>query len=1217
MGEPCQDVWWTTLKQRNRQIRTEEEAKYTNERFGSHESLAKRMKERIATEVNNDEISYGEWKKMTKPTTDETCGPSALDTTEAEGPPILSSTASDFATEQKASVEIPQVSLTPNQIKIQRKKEKRREKKAMGTRGKFFPTVTDPSSPSKLTLTEQGNNELADSTTINHENENANTPMWKRITEKDKKNSEDVLVSSSPANQSSSSNIIINRGKGKGKRLKPDPFYEFAKDEGKSAYQNLPNKKVDQSIDLSNVTDQSVESSGIPLDEGKGSPLGNLAARNIKPLDIALDQGKAQSSSSVPAQNVKPLEVTHGGGNEALSGKPTAQNDSPLGIALDEGNESLSSKATGQNDPPLDITFDEGADASPSMIAAQNITPSEITLVRERESSPSNLTAQDSIRVSITIDTGDRKVSISALLKRQTDRSIDAAGTQTTLPLDITLDTGTGERSITALLDEQIGQSIGVMSNPSIDLTNNLSNQNTHQIRIILEEKPENTPINALPDEKLDQNINTVSKTQNSARRVFKTLSHNPGGKSSVIGLTAKTDPSVDFARKVVIPKEKHHDNLENTRKEKPLLENLSGKENDHGMDLANAQHEKPSDITLTNELKAKIPIKALYDEKNNQGIDTASKAHNHMLHAHESSSNSSKGMTLTINQSDQSDPSIIVTGKNIAQNRKPSKIIIDEGQGKGPAEKSTNISADQSIGTACKRKTKLVYIDQTLPIREDGKAMVDYLADKMMAEGSNAASKETTHEGRGSEASHSKSQGKAQASNFTFGKTGQNVGSSSSLSTHHQPASFLPRPPPASACRARGWKWAYITHTKADEALIEQGIWLFEKPQTYFEYQSYHYVRRGSGLNLAPIAVATYEEDDVHEPHEPSIDVDNVGVWINTHDVPWRDVRSKVTHPDFQPTPKLLEYQACESLGIAVWRHDRNLLNCRLQGCKVKIADQNPSTVICLGCGPKTITRYCSVAHQIADLREHWEECGQSELFMRRVIDNTTSPARFGCLWPAIRDRSGHASYERSRQAIYAALQHGRYTLFDPESEVPTALIWPREDGRAAIMERRVERLLNYALFDHKHGRITGLLYRMIRQCLIQKNFWAIGPIHAVKTQFAAEFGCDVSKVAEQALCECEWWGARLPSNRHVAGCKRLYLAYSVEYQTTGIQGFLEMMESRYWALRAWRQRHPTVDDWNARVSGCGFAGEISGAAPFLGPGWVGWGSPADDLVD
>ena len=195
--------------------------------------------------------------------------------------------------------------------------------------------------------------------------------------------------------------------------------------------------------------------------------------------------------------------------------------------------------------------------------------------------------------------------------------------------------------------------------------------------------------------------------------------------------------------------------------------------------------------------------------------------------------------------------------------------------------------------------------------------------------------------------------------------------------------------------------------------------------------------------------------------------------------------------------------------------------------------------------------------------------------------------------------------------------MQHGRYTLFDPESEAPTTLVWPTQDSQAATMEDRVERLLNYALLDNKHVRITGLLYRMIRQCLILKNFWAIGPIHAVKTQFAAEFGYDVSNIAEQPLCECEWVGARLPRNRHVAGCKRLYLAYSAEYLATGIQGFLEMMEGRFWILRAWRQRHPTVDDWEARVSGRGFAGEVDGATPFFGPGWSGWGSPADNLVD
>lgn len=423
-------------------------------------------------------------------------------------------------------------------------------------------------------------------------------------------------------------------------------------------------------------------------------------------------------------------------------------------------------------------------------------------------------------------------------------------------------------------------------------------------------------------------------------------------------------------------------------------------------------------------------------------------------------------------------------------------------------------------------------------------------------------------------------------------------------------------RGPAAAVSAAGGLKWAYFTHTKADEALLANGIWLFEKPRTYFEYQPYHYVRRGLGLDLAPIAVAPYEEDDVHEPHEPSIDVDNTAVWVNAHLEPWRDVRSRPTHPDFLPTPKLAEYQACESLGIALWRHDRAFLNCRLPGCKLKTADHNGSTRICLGCGPKTIIRYCSVDHQIADLGAHWQECGHTALLMRRLIDHSTLPARLGRLCPAIRDRSGCTSYERSRQAMYAAMHHGRYTLFDPVTEEPTALRWPFNDGRAAELEARVERLLNYALFDHEHGQITGLLYRMVRQCLIQKNFWAIGPKHAVKTQFMVEFGCDVEKVRGEPLCECEWVGRHL-QGRHVAGCKQLYLAYPAEYQATGIKGYLEMMEGRFWVLRAWQQRHPSVADWRARVAGEGFVGEIDGAVPFFGSGWCGWGAPPDDLVE
>ncbi|MCJ1428903.1 hypothetical protein MMC29_006814, partial [Sticta canariensis] len=308
------------------------------------------------------------------------------------------------------------------------------------------------------------------------------------------------------------------------------------------------------------------------------------------------------------------------------------------------------------------------------------------------------------------------------------------------------------------------------------------------------------------------------------------------------------------------------------------------------------------------------------------------------------------------------------------------------------------------------------------------------------------------------------------------------------------------------------GLKWAYATHTPADNMLVALGIWLFEKPPGHFRWQPYVWKRKGLGIEQAPVVIDTLGDATTL----PKAEFDNQILYINTHTVPWADLRANYAHPDTLFPAKLVEYQAAESMGLNVWRHDRNLLDCRLLSCRAKVADHNPASVVCPGCGPKTIIRYCSVTHMVADLREHWLECGHQDLVIKRVVDQTTAPARFGRLCPAIRDSHNTKSYALYRQGLYAMLSHGRYTLFDWETEEPTVLVWTGEDVRKGEMERRVERLLNLALFDQRNKAMVGVLFRLLRQCLQLKNSWNLGTTYALKKQFGEEFGLDGSKVEE-----------------------------------------------------------------------------------------------------
>lgn len=300
-------------------------------------------------------------------------------------------------------------------------------------------------------------------------------------------------------------------------------------------------------------------------------------------------------------------------------------------------------------------------------------------------------------------------------------------------------------------------------------------------------------------------------------------------------------------------------------------------------------------------------------------------------------------------------------------------------------------------------------------------------------------------------------------------------------------------------------------------------------------------------------------------------------------------------------------KHQAVESTVVNVWRYDQDLLDCHLASCRVKVADHNLATIVCAGCGPKATIRYCSVRHMLADLKKHWHECGHENLLIKRIVDPTTAPARFGRLCPAIRDNGDAKSYALHRQRLYAMLYCGRYTLFDWDNEEPTPLVWTREDVQRKEMERRVERLLNFALFDQRNSVMVGYLFRLLRKCLQLKESWSMGTIYALKKQFREEFGLDPSKVADDQVCECEWEGEGLAETLHLPACGRLYRRFGETFRESGVRGYLERYEARHWILRAWQQQHDAVQDWRDRAAGKGFEGDLEETSPMLGPGWIG----------
>ncbi|KAL8768334.1 MAG: hypothetical protein Q9209_005368 [Squamulea sp. 1 TL-2023] len=427
--------------------------------------------------------------------------------------------------------------------------------------------------------------------------------------------------------------------------------------------------------------------------------------------------------------------------------------------------------------------------------------------------------------------------------------------------------------------------------------------------------------------------------------------------------------------------------------------------------------------------------------------------------------------------------------------------------------------------------------------------------------------------------------------------------------------------------------KWAYLTHTSADVELQSKGIWLFEKPPIRTTEQSSDDISRLQLELGLPVVIPS----DFEDRNGPSLEYNDIAVAVFTQLPPWKgDDRSIENHaglvPDFQSEVPLAEYQTVEALGSHVWRHDRDLLTCRGPNCKKMLSDIATTTHICLGCGPKSIIRFCSIKCHIASLSSHAVECWSSRLLINKLIDENTAPPRFSHFAPSIRDRQGYRTYQNYRQRVAAQYAGGRYSMFNPVTEEGTILIWDKRlarhrgpevpyGGYAREMESRIERCLNIALFDHANRAVVEHLYRLLQLCLRVKNAWnpALGAV--LTRQFLFEFNYDANSSlrirANEPFCECEWLGGAV--QLHQATCQSRYRGQGELIQgQRSIRDVVEAMENKHWILRAWRRQHPTEAAWTHRIMGAGFPGAIveEGWMPKLGKGWVGFNGDEDDVV-
>ncbi|KAL8849196.1 MAG: hypothetical protein Q9221_005822 [Calogaya cf. arnoldii] len=448
--------------------------------------------------------------------------------------------------------------------------------------------------------------------------------------------------------------------------------------------------------------------------------------------------------------------------------------------------------------------------------------------------------------------------------------------------------------------------------------------------------------------------------------------------------------------------------------------------------------------------------------------------------------------------------------------------------------------------------------------------------------------------------------------------------------------APFAPAPVQPSMDHVNLWqniRWAYRTHTPADIELQNKGIWLYERP-----------VARTPGKNSNDLSSLQLQKgchvvisSDFEDRSEPYLEYNDTALTIYTHLPPWTNGHRSIENfagivPDFRSEVPLAEYQILEALGSHVWRHDRDLLPCRGPDCKTMLSDIATGTIICQGCGPKSIVRFCSIRCHLASLPKHVLECWNPRLLINKVIDENTAPPRFSLLAPSLRDRHGYRTYQNYRQRVAAQYAGGLYSMFNPATEEATVITWDRcfsqnrrpekpYHGYATDMESRIERCLNIALFDHSNTPILEHLYRLLQRCLQVKKAWGPGLAALLTRQFRDEFDYDVNTSLRvrggASFCECEWEGGALRT--HEATCSERYRGHGEVIQgQRSIRDMVEGMENRYWILRAWQQRHQTENAWNRRVMGVGFPGVVveEGWMPKLGRRWVGFNGEEDDVV-
>ncbi|KAJ5606048.1 hypothetical protein N7510_008829 [Penicillium lagena] len=288
------------------------------------------------------------------------------------------------------------------------------------------------------------------------------------------------------------------------------------------------------------------------------------------------------------------------------------------------------------------------------------------------------------------------------------------------------------------------------------------------------------------------------------------------------------------------------------------------------------------------------------------------------------------------------------------------------------------------------------------------------------------------------------------------------------------------------------------------------------------------------------------------------------------------------------------------------VWELTSVSFPCAKIDCRQASNLWDGQSVICPKCGPYSLIRYCGRDHLREDVSQHWNHCDKYS-FQHPCVPGSVPPEVLSGS-PQLPCRHRWDSPERHRQAMLfstARREDSDYVLFAEWPLATAAGGDSREYRRRCspqaflavrwadpVARDRFRRVLAICLFSALEVQpLVGFMFRLVRDNLHLRGLWSVEVDHMLRSQIRREHGVSLQPPikGQHHASEAEWVGLDTRSRRDPTYVNDIPLLGSLG---GGFRRLCDLMESRFWILRASRTTHPFVQSVDARTRGEGFVG-------------------------